>query len=117
MTPDGRPWIVQLVWWRRPRLFETASGAGTSSAGVGLIVDAIHVVFWPLILAFRVLFHRRWLIEARQSDDYTEGAAWHVQGLGAGVSAVDAIAAGIEAGNQHPAPPGASRTRFRIKPR
>jgi hypothetical protein len=91
-TPDGRARIVQLVWWPRPGLFETASAVGTTTALVGLILDAIRVVAWPLILAFRVVFHRRWLIEAFQADDYTEGAAWHVHGLAASMSAADAIA-------------------------
>ena len=104
-TPDGRAWVVQLVWWPRPGLYGTAAAVGTTSAVVGLILDAIHVVFWPIVLAFRLVLHRRWLIEAFQSDDSTEGAAWQVHGLAASVSAVDAIATGIETGKPAPCTP------------
>lgn len=115
-APDGRMWVVQLVWWPRPGASEEARDERSGGAGlVGLLVDAVHVVLWPLVLAFRVVFRRQWLIEAFRSDDDAEGAAWRVHGLGAGVSAVEAIAAGIEAGNSDPAPPGASPVHLKVK--
>jgi hypothetical protein len=116
-APDGRTWVVQLVWWPRPGASQEAADAQLYG-GAGLFgwrIDAIHVVLWPLVLAIRVAFRRPWLIEAFRSDDDAEGAAWHVRELTAGVSAVEAIAAGIEAGDRDPAPPGASPAQLRVK--
>jgi hypothetical protein len=90
-------------------------GSGGLPQLVGFLVDAIHIVLWPLMFVLRVIFRRPWLIEAFQSDNHAEGAAWRVHGLGAGEAAVETIARGIEAGNRDPAPPGASPTQFRVK--
>jgi hypothetical protein len=120
IAPDGRSWVVQLVWWPRPGAFQATGDADIVGGwGVpqllGLFVDAIHIVLWPLVFALRVVLRRTWLIEAFQSDNHAEGAAWCVRGLGASASAVGAIATGIEAGNRDPAPPGASPTHFRVR--
>jgi hypothetical protein len=131
-APDGRDWVVQLVWWPRPSQaalnFNAAArrgaasplrGGGGAFSGMGPLVgtlfDAIHVLIWPLVLAGRIIFHRPWLIEAFIAQDNFEGAAWKVRGLGASRTAVEAIADGIKVGNRSPAPPGASAVRFRIK--
>lgn len=81
----------------------------------GLLIDAIHIVLWPLVFGLRVLFRGPWLVEAFRSDNHARGAAWHVRGLGAGESAVETIASGIEAGHRDPAPPGAVPTRLRVR--
>jgi hypothetical protein len=119
-APDGRAWVVQLVWWPRPgALHGTGDVDPLTGEGLpqlfGLLIDAIHIVLWPLVFALRVVFRRPWLIEAFQSKNHAEGAAWRVHGLGAAESAVEAIATGIEAGNHDPAPPGASPTHFRVR--
>lgn len=119
-APDRRTWVVQLVWWPRPGAVR-ATGDVDIAAGLGipqlfgLLIDAIHILLWPLVLALRVVFRRPWLIEAFQSENPAEGAAWRVHGLGHGVAAVETIATGIEAGNRDPAPPDASPTHFRVK--
>lgn len=117
LAPDGRAWVVQLVWWPRPGASAEARDAGLyGGAGLfGSLIDAIHVVLWPLVLVYRLVFRRPWLIEAFRSDNDADGAAWRVHGLAAGVSAVEAIATGIEAGNGDPAPPGASPAHLRVK--
>jgi hypothetical protein len=74
----------------------------------------VQLVWWPLVFALRVVFRRPWLVEAFQSENPPEGAAWRVHGLGHGVAAVETIATGIEAGNRDPAPPDASPTHFRV---
>jgi hypothetical protein len=131
-APDGREWVVQLVWWPRPTLASTTfddvtvgqgSGLGGRGPGafsgfgpvLGLLLDAIAVVLWPFVLALRLLFRYRWLIEAFPVDDNFEGAAWKVRGLRASRVAVESIAGGIEAGNRRPAPSGALPTHFRLK--
>jgi hypothetical protein len=120
MAPDDRAWVVQLVWWPRPGTLhawgdaDALGGAGVPQL-LALLVDAIHIVLWPLVFPLRVVFRRPWVIEAFQSNNHAEGAAWRVHGLGAGESAVEAIASGIEAGNRDPAPPGASPTHFRVR--
>jgi hypothetical protein len=135
-APDGREWVVQLVWWPRSSQgsvnFDAATagrdaeltgreisyGAGAFSGlgpVIGLLVDAIVIIVWPFVLALRVLFRRRWLIEAYSVEDNFEGAAWKVRGLRASRAAVGAIADGIEAGNRKPAPPGAAPAHFRVK--
>lgn len=120
MAPDGHAWVVQVVWWPRPEAFHgTGDVDPLTGAGVpqlfGLIIDAIHVVLWPIVLALRVLSRRPWLVEAFQADDHAKGAAWRVHGLGAAGSAVETIGTGIEAGNRDPAPLGASPTHFRVR--
>jgi hypothetical protein len=119
-APDGRAWDVQLVWWPRPGALQATGDADyAGGAGVpqlfGVLIDAIHIVLWPLVCGLRVVFRRPWLIEAFQSDNHAKGAAWRVHGLGVAESAVEAIATGIEAGNHDPAPPGASPTHFRVR--
>lgn len=116
-APDGRTWVVQLVWWPRPEASQDVRDTrGYGGAGlVAWLVDALHVLLWPIVLVFRIAFRRPWLIEAFRSDDDAEGAAWRVRGLRAGASAVEGIATGIEAGKRDPAPPGASPTRLRVK--
>jgi hypothetical protein len=114
-APDGHGWVVQLVWWPRPGAMQEARDVRLGGVAFPLLIDAIHVFLWPLVLAFRVVLRRPWLVEAFRSDDDAEGAAWRVHGLAAGVSAVEAIAAGIEAGNHDPAPPGASPAHLRVK--
>jgi hypothetical protein len=56
IAPDGRAWVVQLVWWPRPGVFAETGDAGLTGGGVvllfGLLVDAIHIVLWPLVFAF-----------------------------------------------------------------
>lgn len=79
----------------------------------GGLIDAAHILLWPLVLALRVVLRRPGLIEAFQAENHAEGAAWRVHGLGTGVAAVETIAAGIEAGNT--TPPEASPTHFRVK--
>ena len=120
MASDGRAWVGQLVWWPRPggvqaTAYEDPLGGWGVPQLLGLLVDAIHVVLWPLVFALRVVFRRPWLIEAFRIDNHAEGAAWRVHGLSASESAVESIARGIEAGNRDPAPPGASPTHFRVR--
>lgn len=92
-APDGREWVVQFVWWPRPGAFRATGDVGLTGGGVvlllGMVVDAIHVLLWPLVFAFRVVFRRPWLIEAFRSDNHAQGAAWHVHSLNAGESAVE----------------------------
>jgi hypothetical protein len=120
MAPDGRAWVVQLVWWPRPGALhawgdaDALGGAGVPQL-LALLVDAIRIVLWPLVFVLRVAFRGPWLIEAFRSDNHAEGAAWRVHGLGAAESAVEAIASGIEAGDRDPAPSGASPTHFRVR--
>lgn len=71
-APDGREWVVQLVWWPRPGALQATGDADFAGGGglpqlFGLLVDAIHIVLWPLVFPFRVVFRRPWLIEAFQS--------------------------------------------------
>jgi hypothetical protein len=116
-APDGRTWVVQLVWWPRPGASQEVRDTG-GYGGAGLfawLIDALHILVWPLVLVFRLAFRRPWLIEAFRSDNDAEGGAWRVPGLTAGASAVEAIATGIEAGNHHPSPPGASPAHLRVK--
>lgn len=120
IAPDGREWTVQLVWWPRPGALHATGdtdflGGGGVPQLAGLLIDAIHIVLWPLVFALRVVFHRPWLVEAFQSKNHAEGAAWRVHGLRAAESAVETIATRIEAGHRHPAPPEALPTHFRVR--
>jgi hypothetical protein len=84
-APDGHGWVVQLVWWPRPGAMQEARDVRLGGVAFPLLIDAIHVFLWPLVLAFRVVLRRPWLVEAFRSDDDAEGAAWRVHGLAAGV--------------------------------
>ena len=123
---DSRWWTVQRVWWPRPGQTAIATGAaldstagsryGGGGAALGLIFDAALVVVWPVVLLLRVLLHRPWIVEAFPDDNLgVEGAAWAVKGLGASAACVDAVAAGIRAGDRSPAPASARSVRFRRK--
>jgi len=122
--PSGRWWTVQRVWWPRPQQTSVSSEAAEGGSGrfggagglIGVVLDAVTILVWPLRLLVRVLVRGRWLIEAFPDENLgVEGAAWTVRGLADSRDAVQAIADGIRLGNSSPAPPGATPTRFRIK--
>ena len=120
IAPDGRAWVVQLVWWPRPGALGATAGPDIAGGGgvpqlLGLLIDAVHIMLWPLVFALRIILRRPWLIEAFQADNHAQGAAWRVHGLGAAESAVEAIATGIEAGQRDPAPPEASPAHLRVR--
>jgi len=120
--PDGREWIVRLVWWPRPsegsrqsERFRTGRSRSNRNAGPigGALFDLVHVVVWPLIFLLKIVFRRPWLIEAFIPDGAAmDGMAWKVRGLRAGRAAVEEVATALGAGARKPAPGGATEARF-----
>ncbi len=121
-SPDGREWVVQLVWWPRPsegsrqseRFLAGRTRSSRSAAPVGgAIFDALHVLVWPVIFLLKVVFRRPWLIEAFVPGGAAmDGMAWRVRGFGPARNALGEIASAIGAGARRPNPAGAAEARY-----
>ena len=119
-APDGRAWIVRVVWWPRSQFYRDQMayidrgnptlGWGASGAIFGVLVKGF---VWPLVLLLRIVLGRSWLIEAYPRDKaHFEGFAWQIVGARRSAEVVEQIADGISNGNRSPAPHDARPVPF-----
>jgi hypothetical protein len=119
-APDGRPWIVRLVWWPRSTFYRDQMAfidRGNPTLGWGASAALFSVlakgVVWPIVLLLRVVLRRSWLIEAYpRGQAHFEGFAWRVVGAHRSAEIVERIASGISNGDRSPAPPDARPVAF-----